>query len=153
MSCYFIKLTKAATGGVPSKKLYVTIWQFSQESPVLKSLLRRNWKLGLTACNFIKKRLQHRCFPVNIARFLLTPVLKNMCVRQLLKIIIKKDFLDKPPVTMIIYMINTGNQMLKISSSWPLTDPYLHRCFPIEAVIASLQTQKGLEVVFRLQFL
>ena len=28
--------------------------------------------LGLKACNFIKKRLQHRCFPVNIAKFLRT---------------------------------------------------------------------------------
>ena len=27
---------------------------------------------GLTASNFIKKRLQHRCFPVNIAKFLRT---------------------------------------------------------------------------------
>ena len=25
---------------------------------------------GLKTCNFIKKRLQHRCFPVNIAKFL-----------------------------------------------------------------------------------
>ena len=24
---------------------------------------------GLKACNFIKKRLQHKCFPVNIAKF------------------------------------------------------------------------------------
>ena len=28
---------------------------------------------GLEACNFIKKRLQHRCFPGNIAKFLRTP--------------------------------------------------------------------------------
>ena len=25
---------------------------------------------GLKACNFIQKRLQHRCFPVNIAKYL-----------------------------------------------------------------------------------
>ena len=30
---------------------------------------------GLQVCIFIKKRLQHRCFPVNIARFLRTPIL------------------------------------------------------------------------------
>ena len=29
------------------------------------------------ACNFIKKRLQHKCFPVNIAKFLRTPILWN----------------------------------------------------------------------------
>ena len=28
---------------------------------------------------FIKKRLQHRCFPVSIAKFLRTPILKNIC--------------------------------------------------------------------------
>ena len=28
---------------------------------------------GLQACNFIKKRLLHRCFPVNILKFLRTP--------------------------------------------------------------------------------
>ena len=30
------------------------------------------FKIGLQACNIIKKRLQHRCFPVNIAKFLRT---------------------------------------------------------------------------------
>ena len=28
-------------------------------------------------CNFIKKRLQHRCFPVNIGKFLRTPILNT----------------------------------------------------------------------------
>ena len=28
---------------------------------------------GLKACNFIKKRLQHRCLPVKFAKFLRTP--------------------------------------------------------------------------------
>ena len=74
-----------------------------RKTPVLKSLLGQGWNkvAARKACNFIKKRLQHRCFPVNIAKFLITPVLKNICVRLLLKII-KKDFLEKPPVTMII---------------------------------------------------
>ena len=31
------------------------------------------------AYNFIEKRLQHRCFPVNIAKLLRTPILKNIC--------------------------------------------------------------------------
>ena len=37
---------------------------------VLESLF--NKVSGLMACNFIKKRLQDRCFPVNIATFLRT---------------------------------------------------------------------------------
>ena len=32
---------------------------------------------GLRDCNFIKKRLQHRCFPVKLAKFLRTPFFKN----------------------------------------------------------------------------
>ena len=37
-----------------------------------------NKVIGLEACDFIKKRLQHRCFPVNIAKFLRTAILKNI---------------------------------------------------------------------------
>ena len=32
---------------------------------------------GLQDCKFIKKRYQHRCFPVNIAKFLRTAFLQN----------------------------------------------------------------------------
>ena len=35
---------------------------------MLESLF--NKVANLKACSFIKKRLQHRCFPVNIAKFL-----------------------------------------------------------------------------------
>ena len=34
------------------------------------------------ACNFIKKRLQHSCFPVNIAKFLRVPFLQNTSTYQ-----------------------------------------------------------------------
>ena len=52
--------------------------QVSLESPV-KSLFGWGWNkvVGHHACKFIKKRLQQRCFPVSIAKFLITPVLKN----------------------------------------------------------------------------
>ena len=39
----------------------------------------------LPDCNLIKKRLQHTCFPVNIAKFLKTFILKRTCERLLLK--------------------------------------------------------------------
>ena len=39
---------------------------------------------GLKSCNFIKKRLQHRCFPVNIVKFLRIPILKNIYERLFL---------------------------------------------------------------------
>ena len=34
---------------------------------------------GFKDCKFIKKRLQHGCFPVNIAKFFRTTILKNIC--------------------------------------------------------------------------
>ena len=42
---------------------------------------RFNNAVGLLACDFIKKRLRHRCFPVKFAKFLRTPILKNICER------------------------------------------------------------------------
>ena len=42
--------------------------------------------LDLPACNFIKKRLQHKFFPVKFAKFLRTIVLKNIGKRLLLNI-------------------------------------------------------------------
>ena len=38
---------------------------------------------GLKAYNFIKKRPEHRCFPVNIAKFLIPLNSKNNCERLL----------------------------------------------------------------------
>ena len=54
---------------------------------VLKNLQnsQENTYVGLfSACNFIKKRFQHSFFPVNIATFLRTPILKNICKQLLL---------------------------------------------------------------------
>ena len=44
---------------------------------MLESLF--NKVTGLQAWIFIQKILQHRCFPVSIAKFLRTPILKNIC--------------------------------------------------------------------------
>ena len=39
-------------------------------------------------CNFIKKRLQYRCFPVKLAKYLRTPILKNIYERLLLVLLL-----------------------------------------------------------------
>ena len=41
---------------------------------------------GPKVCNLIKKRLQHRCFPVKFAKFLRAPISKNIYERLLLSI-------------------------------------------------------------------
>ena len=59
----------------------------STKKAVLKKFAiftRKHLCWSLWACNFIKKSFQHRCFPVNIAKFLRTPDLKNICERPLL---------------------------------------------------------------------
>ena len=68
---------------IPPEIYYEKFSQYSQEN---------TW-----ACNLIKRRLQHRCFPVNIEKFLKKPILKNICVRLLLKRlqeVIDQDFLS-----------------------------------------------------------
>ena len=42
--------------------------KFYRKKPVLESLF--NKVAGIQVCNFIKKRLRHRCFPVKLAKFL-----------------------------------------------------------------------------------
>ena len=59
----------------PMKKSFLE--NFAILTPMLKSLF--NKVTVLRACDFIKKRLQHRCFPVIIAKFLRTPIPKNIC--------------------------------------------------------------------------
>ena len=45
-----------------------------------------NKNTGLQACNFTKKRLQHRLSLDNTAKFLRTAILKNICERLLLRV-------------------------------------------------------------------
>ena len=57
------------------RKLLIRFSNILRKTLVFESLF--NEVAGLQACNFIKKKLQHRCFPVNIAKFLRIPILRN----------------------------------------------------------------------------
>ena len=59
----------------------------NRKTLVLESLF--NKFAGLQAGNFITKRFQHRCFPVNIVKFLKTSILKDICERLLLNFLIQ----------------------------------------------------------------
>ena len=59
------------------RKLFLNIVQYPQKIPLLESIFKKF--ADLQTCNFIKTRSQHRCFPVNIANFLILPILKNIC--------------------------------------------------------------------------
>ena len=45
-----------------------------------------NGNIGLRPAPLLKKRLWHRCFPVNFVKFLRTPFLQNTCGRLLLEV-------------------------------------------------------------------
>ena len=49
---------------------------------MLESVFKKD--ADLQTCEFIKRRPQHRCFPVNIAKLLILPILRNICKRLLL---------------------------------------------------------------------
>ena len=55
-------------------------WRCSMKECVLKNF----------ACNFIKKRLQHRCFLVKLAKFVRKSIFKNICERLLIQDITEK---------------------------------------------------------------
>ena len=63
-----VGLSEAASGGFLLKRLLLKISQYPQEKPELEPLFKK--VTGLKACNFIKKRPQHRFFPMNIEKFL-----------------------------------------------------------------------------------
>ena len=79
--CTAVGLSEAATGRILYKKLFLKILQYPQETPLLESIFKK--VAGLKARNFIIKRPQLRCFPVNIAKILRLPISKNICERLL----------------------------------------------------------------------
>ena len=69
------------------KKLLLKILQYSQDNICVGVSFNR--VAGLYGCNVVKKRLQHSCFLVNIAKFFRTPILNNIYERLLLKLTLK----------------------------------------------------------------
>ena len=75
-----IKILKRYNEQVFNKKAALKNFAIFTEKHLRWSLFL-NKNVGLQSWNFIKKRLQHRFFPVNIAKFLRKPVLENICER------------------------------------------------------------------------
>ena len=63
-----------------------------RKATVLESLL--NKVAGFQACNFIKKILQHRCFPVNIVKFF------------------KKTYFEKHPLA--VFILRRTNRLRRL---------------------------------------
>ena len=84
-------------------------------------------KLGLQACNFIKKRLQHRCLPVKLTKFLRTPTLKNICERLFLYC--NSSFMKSSASSSIISNITASNTTCFSSSLLFLSRSSHRKCF------------------------
>ena len=78
----WIRITKTeiATEGVLYEKVFLEISQNSQEN----TSTRVSFFNKVAGLSLLKKRPWHRCFPVNLAKFLRTPFLQNICGRLLL---------------------------------------------------------------------
>ena len=60
------QVTRSKNQKQPFAHILYSIFNIQRKTPVFESLFNTVAK----ACNFIKKRHQHRCFPVNIVKFL-----------------------------------------------------------------------------------
>ena len=78
----YYQLTEAATRGVLCKRVFLKISQNSQENTCAR-------------VSFLKKRLWHRCFPVNFVKFLRAPFLQNTSEQLLLNLAFLKVVLFK----------------------------------------------------------
>ena len=86
-----------------------------KKKTALTMILQYSQKITCTGVPFfnkvIKKRLQHRCFPVNIAKSLIKPILKNICLQLLLKFV--KYSKTQPAFTCSKLTIETLKQDVK----------------------------------------
>ena len=80
--CCVIAAQKQPLGVFYKKSCFAQFRKFHWKTTVIESLF--NKVADLQACNFTKKRLQHRCFPVKFVKFFRTTILKNICERLLL---------------------------------------------------------------------
>ena len=77
-TCVGVSFDRSSHRRCSVEKVFLKFFQISQENTYVGMSLIKFVK------NFIKKRLQHRFFPVKFAKFLRTPILKGMCKRLLL---------------------------------------------------------------------
>ena len=97
-----------------------------------------------SACNFIKNRLQHRCFSVNIATFSRAPISKNICERLFLNWI--KNVLTFPfrieNMSSPNYEFNTKSQKISIKYYYVAeTFPRTVKQFTWESLVQSDRTK------------
>ena len=81
-------------------------WKISAKQGNICVVAFFNSVAHLKACNFVKKRLQHSCFPVKFVKSLKTPILKNVCERLLLI-----SFNPFVPTASFLYPLKTSENL------------------------------------------
>ena len=79
LTAEFLRKVLIVSKKLLQKALFFGFWQESDSVMSFFTL-----KIRPKACNFIKKKLWHRCFPVNFAEFLRAPFLQNTSGRLFL---------------------------------------------------------------------
>ena len=98
---------------------------------MLKSLF--NKVADLKVWNFIKKKFQHRCFPVNIAKFLKSLILKNICEQLHLS------------------MVNGHNYTKsRLHYGWLLGMEVKHMCLTLPVPIPDVERKTNLNFLYKL---
>ena len=75
MRIALISFSEAVAKSCSVKKVFLEILQTSQENTCARVFF--NKVAGLGPVTLLKKRLWHRCIPVNMVKFLRTPFLKE----------------------------------------------------------------------------
>ena len=91
---------------------------FTKKTPLLEPLFSKVAVLRPEALQFIKKRLQQKHFLVNIAKFLRTPILKNICKQLLLfsdKKSMRKRYRNEEFFLSVFYRL--GRDIFRIKSN------------------------------------
>ena len=93
-----LKLQKQLFADFQQNKCSQKFCNIHRKTLVLESLLKK--VAGFEVCKSIKRRLQHRCFPVNIAKFLRTA----FSIEQLLWLLLELRHFFSPATLVSIHM-------------------------------------------------
>ena len=111
-----------------------------RKTPALESLFDK--VAGLRPAALLKKRLQRRCFPINIAKILRTPTLKNIC--ELLFCTIYRKASTKHPLELTPgkntskHMVPGNNLSCVFKSLLPLNFKLFALCKRLKIILSAI---------------
>ena len=114
--------------------MFLEISQNSQEN----TCTRVSFLIKLQTCNFIKKRLWPRCFPVSFVKFLRTPFLQNTSGRLLLNSVQFTQFSKRMAAWLLLIFFICLHHQLRFMNS--ITRIKKYKC--LKNVIHQIDSKK-----------